>query len=667
MNDQQWLRHLLPLPHEIAITHRLEFHPSEIAIRATSNAGPLADQAAADLRQLFAEQADCTPDGNCFTIVLGIPDAQGLLADTPVDVARLRSLPNNNQAYLIQPVGQEQLLIAALDERGLYYGARTLHQLLAATLTPTSVLVPLVNVVDWPDLDERGLWNFPDEEQWIPWLASLKLNYGKMAATHLALVERGQPNSATIDKELMLKSRNRAFNYSPFILHLNFLHGCGLYRAYPELAGQGDDALTGRYFAHKEGNQHRAPCASQPVLVDILAEWMESIAAQDGLDISCWLSERPGQCGCTDCTATGQFVLEARAFVKAWQRAQQNYPDLQIRLFLSTTTLERDWRVLAELPPEIKIERACATGLERVRHSPRDLFANPLYDRYARDGRWIASYDVPISVNGDVDTPEFKIPERSAHRIRDFVEQLRERGYQGAYGMIAWATFARETNGFNISALAEWAWNGDGRDTREFAAAWATREGLADPDRFAEWSELMGPVEFDVFDADFSVCYSQDRALEMVRRRQRPYLGEGMFRYYDTPEAFDAKKAICTRALEIARVSEMGTAHSDAAPLPTIFARETIVVHTYVDLAHRIWQIAELLATNELSHPQDQDTMRGHLAALRQAGEDNVEAIRAWRADLGPEPWHYRVHDALEGTKRTVCEISRFIEERYIY
>ena len=123
----------------------------------------------------------------------------------------------------------------------------------------------------------------------------------------------------------MLAGRRRAFSYVPFILHLNFLHDCGLYRAYPELAGKGDGALTGRYFAHKQGNQHRAPCAAQPVLVDILQEWMESIAAQEAQEISCWFSERPGQCGCRDCTASGQFVLEARAFVSAWRRAQKKY------------------------------------------------------------------------------------------------------------------------------------------------------------------------------------------------------------------------------------------------------------------------------------------------------------------------------------------------------
>ena len=664
MNNQQLLRHLLPLPQEITIEDQLELHPSDIGIHLASNAGSLAEQAATELHQLFTEQANCTPEGDRFTITIGLPDEQGLLADTPIDIDRLQNLSvapatplarHREQAYLIRPVGQEQLLIGALDGRGLYYGARTLQQLLAATLSPERVSLPLVRVTDWPDLDERGLWNFPDEAESIPGLAALKLNYGKMAATSIAPIERGKTNQATIEKEAMLASRRRAFNYSPYILHLNFLHGCNLFRAYPELAGIGDGALTGRYFAHKEGNQHRAPCASQPVLVDILTEWMQSIAAQDGLDISCWLSERPGQCGCSDCTATGQFVLEARAFVQAWQRARQDYPDLEIRLFLSTTTLERDWRVLAEAPPEVKIERACAMGLERVAHKPRDLFANPLYDCYAQEGRWIASYDVPIGVNGDVDTPEFKIPERSAHRMLDYVGQLHRRGYQGAYGMIAWGNFAREINGFNIAALAEWSWNRNGRDTREFAAAWATREGLSDPEQVAEWAELTGPVAFDVFDSDFPICYSQDLALEMIHQRQRPYLGEDIFRYYETPEAFEQKKTACAQALAIAE------------NLPADFAHETAVLHSYVDLAHRIWQVAELLATSDLTDAAEQETMQGFLAALKQAGTANIEAIRTWRGHLGPEPWHYRVHDALKGTERTVGEICRFIEERYIY
>ena len=64
--------------------------------------------------------------------------------------------------------------------------------------------------------------------------------------------------------------------------------------------------------------------------------------------------------------------------------------------------------------------------------------ANPLFDYSAAAGRWVASYDVPVAANGKVDTPEFKVPQRSAHRIKDYVVQLVRRNYSGAYAMLAW-------------------------------------------------------------------------------------------------------------------------------------------------------------------------------------------------------------------------------------
>ena len=152
-----------------------------------------------------------------------------------------------------------------------------------------------------------------------------------------------------------------------FQVHLNFLDGGGLYRAYPELAGIGDGALAGRYFAHKTGAQHRCPDASNPLLVTLLAEWMEEICTHfrpGGVnEICCWLTERPAEDGRPSTAAVGQFVLEARAFVAAWERARLSYPELTIRLFLSTTSEQRDDVVLAEAPPEVKVVRIDVAGL----------------------------------------------------------------------------------------------------------------------------------------------------------------------------------------------------------------------------------------------------------------------------------------------------------------
>lgn len=654
--QEEWLRQLLPLPHEIAIEGTVACPPGAVAVRTREGAGPVEQQGADELRRVLESKGGAVGEKAGFEILLGRVDAGGKLGDVDVDIERLSRLPNSGQAYAIFPQGSERLVLAGLEERGVYYAARTLCQLLEPVVTPESATIPLVRVVDWPDFDERGLWNFPDENEWIDWTSSVKLNYGKMANTRLEPIERDRPNSAVIEAELMRQARRQAFNYVPYILHLNFLHDCGLFRAYPELGGKGEGALSGRYFAHKEGNQHRAPCASQPVLVEILAEWMESIAGQGGMEISCWLSERPAQCGCDACTAVGQFVLEARAFVSAWERVRRAYPELQIRLFLSTTTVERDYRVLAELPSQVKIERACATSLEQVLHWPRDLLANPLLDQCAAEGRWIASYDAPIGVNGKVDTPEFKLPERSAHRVRDFLRQLHRRRYSGAYGMIAWPTLAREINGFNIEALAEWSWNLEGRSEEEFAATWAARQGFAHPEKVGRWAALMGPVEFDVYDSDFPVCYSQGKAVEMVRDRQRPYLGEEMFRYYLDEEDFARKRAACKKGLEIA-------AELEDADL----AHETRVVASYVELAHGVYRVAEQLATSELESLESQAALLKDLEKLEDAGKTNTAAIRAWRSALGPEPWHHRVHDAVAATERTVAEIGRLIRERYIY
>ena len=657
---EQWKRHLLPLPHEIAIQGDIECRPEQVSIAVRPGAGAVERHAAATLERLCLPAAQGTaqagaagkgamPAPAAFEVSIG-------LVERGPDADLLRGLPNCGQAYTIRPEGRRRLALAALSEPGISYAARTLCQLLEPMLTPGSVRIPLVSVTDWPDLDERGMWNFPPPEEWIPWMASMKLNYGKMASTELSRVARGKSNRARIDAALMEKARLLGFHYVPMITHLNFLHERGLYRAYPELAGKGDGALAGRYFAHKQGKQHRAPCASNPLLVDILAEWMSDIASQGALEVGCWLTERPAQCECDDCTSRGQFVLEARAFVRAWKRMRPRYPEFNIRVFLSTTTSERDYRVVAELPPEVKIERACATEMERVPHLPRDLTANPLLDHLASQGRWIASYDVPINANGRVDTPEFKVPQSSPHRIRDYVGQLIRRQYSGAYGMMAWATRGKETCGYNVAALAEYSWNLNGRSEREFAVAWATREGYRDADAFGEWSERTGPVAFDVYDSDFPICYSWGKAAEMIRRKERPYLGEGMFRYFEDEPAFERKVDACRQAIRIA--SEFKRPHR---------ANETRVVMTYVELARCVYRVAEQVATRDLADADVQTQLHAALESLEKAGRDNVAAIRNWRAALGPEPWHVRVHDAIRGTETTVGEIAGFLRDRYLY
>ena len=316
----------------------------------------------------------------------------------------------------------------------------------------------------------------------------------------------------------------------------------------------------------------------------------------------------------------------------------------------------RYYRVLAEMPEGMKIERACATKIERVVRLPRDLFRNPMLDAYADEGRWIASYDVPITANARVDTPEFMVPESSAHRVRDYVRQLIERKFRGGYGMMAWADNGKATCGFNVHALAEYGWNIDGRSEKEFATAWATREGYREPEKVGEWAELMGPIEFDVYDSDFPIAYSWGKFIKMVEERRRPYLGEGVFRYYTSAEDFDRKIAETDRALKIAETFDN-----------KYLANETRVVRSYVRLAKGLYEVAELVATNEFRDLESQQRLRQALDSLDGARDENITAIKGWRSALGPEPWHRRVHDAIKGTEDTVDAVREFVSGRYFY
>ena len=172
-------RRLLPLPHEISVGRKVVLAPGDIGIKLSKTTGPAVENAVAQLRELFKERAGVEATGDKFEILVGLIDNDGEIDGIKPDNAqRLKEVPNSEQAYLIQPVQENKLIIGALSEKGLLYGVTTLSQLIEADITREAVSIPLVSVLDWPDFDERGLWHMPRSMplQDIPWIASLKFN-----------------------------------------------------------------------------------------------------------------------------------------------------------------------------------------------------------------------------------------------------------------------------------------------------------------------------------------------------------------------------------------------------------------------------------------------------------------------------------------------------------
>ena len=174
-----------------------------------------------------------------------------------------------------------------------------------------------------------------------------------------------------------------------------------------------------------------------------------------------------------------------------------------------------------------------------------------------------------------------------------------------------------------------------------------------------------GPVEFDVYDSDFPVAYSRGKFIQLIRERRRPYLGEGVFRYYTSPRDFSEKIAACDRAMAIAERFRN-----------PYFGDETRILRSYVRLAHTLYELAEQVSTDSLETLASQERLRKSLHGLEAAAEENIGAIRLWRNHLGPADWDRPPHidssvqralDAIQGTQTTSSEIKDFLEGRYFY
>ena len=625
--QKAWLRWLVPLPKEVAIERMVTLPVADVGIRLRERADETEHAAAEELRALLEGKTE----GAAFEILLGVVDAEGKVAGVAVpDAARLTTLPNKQQAYVIRPVGPSRLVLAALDSRGVYYAAQTLRQLLESTLADGRVSIPLATVTDWPDLAERGLWGGNANHE-ILWLARHKMN---LVESHvkLGLTEDGR-GRAQADQALIGLGRRHALNFVPILTHLDQLHRSGIYERYPELRGKGKKAgnWNGRAVA---------PCFAQPMTGKLIADWMADLAAQPGVtDVCAWLSESHVQCGCPTCSKAGQFVMETRAVVAAWQQARKKHPKLGLRILLTQGSYTTNDKVLAAAPEGVGITYYDGG---RTYDSSRDPMIYPLLEQFAAKGRWLGCYP-QLTASWRIVCP-WSGPQFIRTRMNEFVDKKLQ-------CLCGYATPNNRLYDFNIMAAAEWSWNAKGRDEREFAAAWATRRGLKDADAVARWAVTLGDVAWNVYGSGIPYPQFFGRAAAMVRGRKKPVLGEGLFRYFPSPERIDADLAACRKALALA--SQFGD--------PVILA-ETEAVGAYVQMVREIARIGRLHAAAARPDDTARAELQRAMAHLSAAGHEAAAALRTWERLIGEGAGSSRFVDTVDVTEKTVVDIGDALE-----
>ncbi len=638
-----WLRWVIPLPQEAQIPKSLTVPTAAIKLTARAGAGELEKNALRQLQDLFRAQAgvDGNPDG-AFEIMLGVCDAQGQIGDLTVpDAARLAELPNKEQAYLIRPVGDNRLVLAALDERGVFYAVLTLCQLLEPKFGGETVTLPLAVITDWPDLAERGEWGIirkgditikPED---IEWLAARKMNLIEFHST-LEFDAQGHPKTR-INRTFLRRGRRHAVKMVPTIGHLDQLGETGIYQHYPELRGKGDGAWS---WGVSKIEKTYAPCASNSKLYEVLAGWMRSYAEYGVRDISCWLGEIDRQCQCPECAKMGQFALEARAFVQAWRLAVKDYPDLRIRILLSQGSYKSNDKVLAEIPPEVGI--TYYDGYKTYDPSPNPMIY-PLLEEYAARGGRLGVY--PIL------TPSYRIispwtaPQFVKARMTEFVDKK----------LTSFAAYVIGGNAlfdFNVTAAAEWGWNARGRSEREFALAWAMRQGMrADQAELAaDWAVQLGQVAWDLYGARLIQLYLFRPATlaGMISSGMTPAYGKGLLEYIPDAQHLERNLKSCRAALNIAE--RIGT--------PGILA-ESRAILTYYRMLDEITGSAGFLAAHDEIGEPERLALQERMNRLALAGMLNTDALRDWERAVRVGVGGRRFLDCVQATYDSVAAVAR--------
>jgi len=636
-----WLLHVIPLPKQVTLDRKVVVPVSDITIAMEEQRGLAKTIEAADLAQELLEPSGRdvlpSPAEADFVIVVGVLDERGLVDGRQVEGAeQLEGVKNSDQAYLIRPLDEKTLVVTGLDPKGVFYGLKTLRQLMSPTFEgegeQCTVEIPLGTILDWPDLAERGEWGGSANRD-IEWFADRKMNLCESHCKSLKVTEEGK-GVAEFDKTLIARGANCAVKVVPIITHLDQLQRTGLFRVFPQTLGAGDPKSW-----PYGGTTVKPACFSKPETIRVLADWMVSLAEQPEItDINVWLSEHHVACECEQCKQKGQFALEAEAIARGYELARQARPDIKLRVLLTQGSYEFNDQVIATLPREIGITYYDGG---KTYDSSRNEMIYPLLEEYVAGGGWLGCYP-QLDASWRIVCP-WSGPQFIKFRMTEFVDD-------GLECLCGYATPDNRFYDFNVNAAAEWSWNAHGRDEREFALAYFTKKGVADPSKAADWAVMLGPVGWDVYGARVPYSWFFGGAARSVAAGNVPALGGGPYRYMPDEDHIAGDLQTCADAMKLAE--EVGD--------PAVIA-ETQAIEGYVKMLEAIHDLGQAIGKKTELTDEEKQTVSGLMAALDAATRQTAEGLQAWQQVVAPDYTAGRLADTVQVTEQTCADIGKFL------
>lgn len=606
---KKWSNRVIPLPKQLQVQGSRWVSPRDVSLVLPRPMNPVLRTAKALLNPLSA-------GAKGFEIQLV------LTADTSQCPRYIRSslatLPNRDQAYAIRPIRRDGkfqgLLLAANTPLGLLYAARTLAELVRPPSSQQKAEeFPEVSILDWPDLAERGEWSSYRNKPDFRWMADRKFNVVDLQFP-LGFSSTGAP-TVTVNRKMVAEATSLGIKIVPIIWHMNELARTGIFHYHPEVA------CTPEPGKPLPTDYEPVVCFSQPKTVEILADWIREFLSIPGInEVNIWLSEENSPCYCPLYRGANPYVQQVKGIEEAFDRARQGHPGAVLQILTTQGSYSSNDKVLAASSPGTEIVYYDGGRTYDSSHRP---MIYPLLENFARSGRWLGVY--PQLTNSWRTVFPFTGPQFIHARMKEFTDK-------GLSGMIGYATPTNVYYDFNVTAAAEWSWNSNGRSPRDFAEAYAHQAGIHDPQRFAEWAELVGNVGWDL---------AGGRAVEKL--------------IYPERVLFDGKPGSSTPKVEDLRPMQFGQGFWSEIPNRKHFEADMASAQQALKLAEAVGNermidesrsdlgllklldgLMGLSATSALPKDQRVETAKAALAEIDDAARMIAVSVYQWGMSVNP-------------------------------
>jgi len=185
------------------------------------------------------------------------------------------------------------------------------------------------------------------------------------------------------------------------------------------------------------------------------------------------------------------------------------------------------------------------------------------------------------------------------YRMDEFVSK-------GLKGLLGYATPRVNYSSFNVEAAAEWSWNLRGRTTKDFAYSYAVRQGYKAPALFAEWSETICPVAWDVYGSAWPLGQTRSQGVKVktaLKDGTLPPFGFVFQETFPTPwgninseRQLNADVAAAKKAIQIAKQLEIPQ-----------YTYEALIVDGYLRSLNALYGLKKLAPNGGAFAPDDLD------------------------------------------------------------